>query len=85
MPTVASLRAGRNLDRDPKTTRVIDDNIMYIKGVEDDRPKRPAGNENRVLREAAGRFDEGMVTGWHNPARFDFCRHRPVAASPEYP
>jgi len=61
---VASLRAGRNLDRDPKTTRVIDDIIMYIKEIEDDLPNRPAGNENRVLREAAGRFDVGMVTGW---------------------
>src|SRR6266436_2415162 len=30
-PTVASLRAGRNLDRAPKTAQVIDDNIIYIK------------------------------------------------------
>ena len=40
---------------------MIDDNIMYFKSLEIDHPSRPAGNENSVLREAAGRLDEGMV------------------------
>ena len=38
--------------------------MMYIKELEAVRPNRPAGSENSVLREAAGRLDEGMGTGW---------------------
>ena len=63
-PPAASLRAGRNLDRGPKTALRIDNNVRYIKELETDHPSRPAGNENGVLREAAGRLDEGMGTGW---------------------
>jgi hypothetical protein len=36
---------------------------MYMKELGAVRPNRLAGSENSVLREAAGRFDEGMVTG----------------------
>jgi hypothetical protein len=43
---------------------MIDDNIMYINELEAVHPNRPAGSENSVLREAAGRLDEGMITGW---------------------
>ena len=60
---VASLRAGRNFDRGPKTARMIDDKAMQIKELDTHRPTRPAGNENRVLSEAAGKLDEGMARG----------------------
>jgi hypothetical protein len=38
--------------------------MMQIKWLVNKYTVRPAGSENRALRETAGRIDEAMVMGW---------------------